>query len=220
MINYNFFDSIDTEEKAYWLGFFFADGNISKSSRLYKGKIKNGNYRIELSLKGEDIEHLKKFAKAINYEKEIKISKASFNSTRCRLGFNNKHLWTVLNSYGCTPCKSLTLKFPNIEIFKSKDLIFHFIRGYVDGDGNIGFKDKNHRYMQLRILGTEHFLNTLQNSLPLERNNKLFKDKNIFELIFNDRRGKYVCKLLYENANIYLERKYLRYKEFCRLYQE
>ena len=220
MINYNFFDSIDTEEKAYWLGFFFADGYISKSSRLYTRKLKNGCYAIEISLKGDDIQHLKKFADAINYQKEIKISKASFNATRCRLSFNNKHMWQILNNYGCTPQKSLTLKFPDINIFKTKDLIFHFIRGYVDGDGNIGFKNKEHNYMQLRILGTKDFLENLQKNLPLEYNNKLHKKVNIYELTFNDRRGKYVCNLLYSNAKIYLERKYLKYKEFCRLYQE
>ena len=30
-INENVFDVIDTEEKAYWLGFIFADGNISST---------------------------------------------------------------------------------------------------------------------------------------------------------------------------------------------
>ena len=49
--------------------------------------------------------------------------------------FANKYFWNILNSYGCTPRKSLTLKFPDRDIFKSSDLIRHFIRGYFDGDG-------------------------------------------------------------------------------------
>lgn len=54
---------------------------------------------------------------------------------RCRWGIVNKHLWNVLNNYGCTPKKSNTLLFPNIEIFKDRALIIPFIRGYFDGDG-------------------------------------------------------------------------------------
>ena len=30
--NDNFFKNIDTEEKAYWLGVLYADGNVSKNS--------------------------------------------------------------------------------------------------------------------------------------------------------------------------------------------
>ena len=67
----------------------------------------------------------------------------------------NKHLWNILNSYGCTPRKSLTLKFPDIKIFKSKDLIRHFIRGYFDGDGCISFSNKDHTKIFCNILGTE-----------------------------------------------------------------
>lgn len=219
-MNYNYFDKIDTEEKAYWLGFLFADGNISKPYRIKKdGSIKNGNYRIELSLKGDDIEHLKKFAKAIGYEKELKITKASCNSTRCRLGISNKHMWETLNTLGCVPCKSLILKFPELSVFKNKWLIYSFIRGYVDGDGCIGFKNKNHTDMQIRILGTEEFLTTLQQQLPLETDNKISNNRNIKVLIFNSKRGAYVSSILYKGASIYLERKYLKYKEFCRLHE-
>ena len=50
--NENVFDSIDTEEKAYWLGFIFADGYISLKGNSF-----------ELSLKGSDSEHLDKFNK-------------------------------------------------------------------------------------------------------------------------------------------------------------
>ena len=32
--NYNFFEKIDTEEKAYWLGFIAADGHVSRGDQV------------------------------------------------------------------------------------------------------------------------------------------------------------------------------------------
>lgn len=58
----------------------------------------------------------------------------------------------------------------------------------------------------------------LQNYLPLEKKNKIDKIKNIYKLSFQRSRGKYVLNYLYNNATIYLDRKEVRYKEYCRLY--
>ena len=44
------FDTIDTEEKAYWLGFLYADGNINSKE-----------YKLEINLCANDWQHLKKF---------------------------------------------------------------------------------------------------------------------------------------------------------------
>lgn len=49
-----FFDNIDTEEKAYWLGFFFADGYLTQSSNA-----------VGIELKATKIEHLEKFRCAL-----------------------------------------------------------------------------------------------------------------------------------------------------------
>lgn len=116
----NVFDIIDTEEKAYWLGFVFADGNISSHTPN-----KKHTYKFELSLALKDKNHLYKFNSFMNY----KGNNVKCDSYRCRWYIGNKHLWETLNSYGCTPKKSLTLNFPDENIFKSKDLIRHFIRG-------------------------------------------------------------------------------------------
>lgn len=65
------FDSIDTEEKAYWLGFIFADGTIN-SSPLEAGK--KPKYTMEISLKVDDFHHLEKFNTFMKYEKNgVKI---------------------------------------------------------------------------------------------------------------------------------------------------
>ena len=57
---------------------------------------------------------------------------------------NSPHLVETLISYGCTPRKSLTLKFPDFNIFKSQSLINHFIRGYFDGDGSVFISNEKH----------------------------------------------------------------------------
>ena len=65
--NEDYFQVIDSENKAYWLGFIYADGSISSQ---------NGRYSFELSLKGEDINHLHKFNSFMKYDgNNVKLDK-------------------------------------------------------------------------------------------------------------------------------------------------
>lgn len=201
--NANIFDSIDTEEKAYWLGFIFADGYIAS-----KGKTKQ-HYNFELSLKGDDVNHLYKFQKFVECSSEkVKVSQVKCGDklcTRCRICLTNKHFWETLNSYGCTPKKSLTLKFPNVDIFKSKDLIRHFIRGYVDGDGSIGL----YKRPEFSCLGTYDFLTSMLTYLEprnLSENSK--GNPNTLVFGFSGTKATAYLYNLYYKSNIYLDRKF------------
>ena len=213
------FDNIDNEESSYWLGFLYADGNISST----------GN-RLEVHLSIKDLSHLEKFRQFLKLSTEIRTGINSQGNGFCHLSVRNKHLWNTLNNLGCSPRKSLTLKFPKLEIFKGdlqrkKELIKCFIRGYVDGDGCLTtYKKQNSIVTELNIVGTEEFLTSI---------NKLFKNKGYirnkscknwenkaFSLSFSPVISRKIARLLYENANIYLERKYNKYLEFCSLENE
>lgn len=61
----NFFENIDTEEKAYWLGFFYADGYIVNNSN------RHGQDQVGLSLAQDSIDSLEKFKKAIKASNPI-----------------------------------------------------------------------------------------------------------------------------------------------------
>lgn len=202
------FDNIDTEEKAYWLGFIFADGYVSD----------NNDFEVSLGIK--DFNHLNSLHLFMKTEKQI-----GFNETRCRLCVRDTHLVSTLKSYGCIPRKSLVLEFPEEKIFKDIELIKHFIRGFVDGDGCITYTDKEHTKPQLSILGTEQFLNKLQEYLPIDFIHQLGynnKSKSLITrvLSFNGSVACNVCKFLYQNSKVYLDRKYEKFLEICRLYEE
>lgn len=209
--NENIFDCIDTEEKAYWLGFIYADGSIRSE----------GSYIFELSLKGSDIEHLRKFNKFMGHIKDnVKLGKTKCNDKeflRCRWNVSNKHLWNTLNNYGCTPRKSLTLTFPNINIFKSKDLIRHFIRGYFDGDGCLSrHVNKTVVTPVANIVGTSDFLNSIEkysNIRGNRRHNPKHSD-NTFSIEFNKEATISFINYIYLDAKIYLDRKYKLYLFF------
>ena len=135
------FEKIDTEEKAYWLGFLYADGCVGSKED-----------KIELGLAEKDLKHIEKFRdfmginNKISYRKDTKSYRISFRSQKCKLDLINK---------GCVPKKSLILTFPNEEQVPS-NLLRHFIRGYFDGDG--WFSNTSNCF-QVGLIGTESFIN-------------------------------------------------------------
>lgn len=200
------FDIIDTEEKAYWLGFIFADGTISSHS-----KNKKNRYQFELSLSLKDQNHLNKFNKFMKHSgNNVKI-----DSYRCRWIINSKHLWNSLNNLGCVPNKSKCLQFPKIN----SEFYYPFIRGYMDGDGCIGIYGKR-PYCQ--CIGTKSFLNSIKSICKIEIN--LGHDLRWSDEIFNFQLSGEKCvnylDKIYGNSSIYLDRKYQKYLEVCRLWEQ
>ena len=221
--NENVFDIIDTEEKAYWLGFIFADGYIG--SPLSKGKNKGKNvFSFAISLNIKDYNHLLKFNHFMEHNKiNIRVDLKDSVRPHCTWKVRNKHIWEVLNSYGCTPKKSLTLKFPDLKIFKNPNLIRHFIRGFFDGDGCLSYNKSGYNgyiYPRCGFTGTKDVLENIDFHLG--------KQSKHYHCTFGNEEWNgitwsnwYTCKdtvdiirFLYDNANIYLDRKYKRYKFF------
>lgn len=130
--NRSFFSNIDTEEKAYWLGFVVADGSVIEKTR---------SMRLKIALKKSDEEHLHKFNKALDSNVPIRIKKINLGEKThecCEVVINCTEMCRDLINIGVVPNKSCKEFIPNIR----KDLIRHFVRGYFDGDGCI---TKKHR---------------------------------------------------------------------------
>lgn len=212
-LNEKCFDNMDSEEQFYWLGFLYADGNIS-----------NEGNRLEVRLSIKDKDHLEKFRKFLQLTTEIRTGICNGNEF-CHLSVRNKHLWNTLNNLGCTPNKSLSLQFPNLKLFIKKEYILHFIRGYVDGDGCLSiYKDGTQLRTKISIIGTKSFLSSI-NCLFSNKGyirNKSSKNhiNQAFELKFSDKPSRKLARYLYENSTIYLSRKYKKFLEFCRLEEE
>lgn len=221
--NEHIFDSIDTEEKAYWLGFIFADGYIATINPEKK------NYAFELSLKSTDFEHLNKFNTFMDYKgNNVKIARSKHKDTfyeRCRWGISNEHLWNTLNNYGCTPKKSLTLKFPDksifveSELYSKEELIRHFIRGYFDGDGTLTYSNKEHSVPESGFAGTKEFLEGISEYIPEKLLIVQRTNSNTYYMNSSYRKSITLLHYLYDNSNIYLDRKYKLFEHFCRSYE-
>jgi hypothetical protein len=127
MINENYFDKIDTQDNAYWLGFLYADGYVNKSNR-----------RLQLCLAIEDEEVIDKFMVAIGDTNGKKKYYGPYKSNRqiqVHYYINSKLLVSGLIKHGCTNKKSKTIRFPVLE---TKELQLTFLSGYYDGDGSNG----------------------------------------------------------------------------------
>jgi hypothetical protein len=124
----DFFDLIDSLEKAYWLGFLSADGYVLPSL---------GRVTCALSLKDE--EHLLRFAAAIGADptaRKLRIHPSGARSVSLTLC--STRLGRALASQGCGPKKSHTLRFP---AQLTGDCRLAWLLGYFDGDGTAGSTD-------------------------------------------------------------------------------
>lgn len=195
--NDRIFDVIDTEEKAYWLGFLYADGNINKH---------NTSYSIELSLKEDDLKHIEKFKTFMCSDNKISYRE---KQKAYRISIGSRRIYERLTELGCMPNKSLILKFPTEEQVP-ESLLRHFIRGYFDGDGCLSLKHNITSTVPcVSILGTGNFLSGIQKIY----NGRLSKrdNENIYTLRFRKEEGNRFLRDIYTDSHIYLERKYNKF---------
>lgn len=153
-VDENYFEIINTPNKAYWLGFLYADGCVMVRERNNKK-----SHILEISLNEDDITHLEKFKMCLKSNSPIKHKIIKEKYKACRLNICNKKICEDLIKLGCTPRKSLTLTFPTEEQVP-KELIPHFIRGYLDGDGCVF---NNGEEKKIGFVGTKNILENIQN---------------------------------------------------------
>jgi hypothetical protein len=194
----DFFNVIDTEKKAYWLGVLFADGNITKKAS------KSG----QIIFSSKDKEWVKLFLLDIG----------SNNSPNCEYQkLYKKYIWKAqitsakmyddLNNLGCTPAKTKTIRIPAIK----NKLVHHFIRGYFDGDGTVGLY-KNLKNNDWKILksgfcsGSQQFISDLLEIIPVKNKKiKQVKECYITQHSLNDTLN--LFKYMYKDCTVCLERK-------------
>jgi intein-encoded DNA endonuclease-like protein len=191
------FDVIDTEEKAYWLGFMYADGYVSSDLKEFS-----------LSLQERDIDHLNVFkgfvgsnAKLLRLDYTVKNPSISY-----KLFIGSRVVAESLNKLGCTPNKSLTLKFPSKEIVP-EHLTQHFIRGYFDGDGCVYIDKQN---ILFQAVGTKDMMEHIVKTVGVDMNVRQIG--NVYEIrCKGNAKAMKVFDWMYKDASVCLRRKYDKY---------
>lgn len=198
--NEHYFDKVDTQDKAYWLGWLFSDGYNNEA-----------DYDTRLQLQEGDKSVLENFKKSLNYTGPIRFTK----NRQWLIILTSKHFSRTLASLGCVQAKSLILKFPNI----TPRLIRHFIRGYFEGDGCISGRRETGNF-KMTIISTKEFCDVLNFHLS-----KIVGIKNLEKHPNNDITKRYnvsgrrqilkIYKFLYKGSNLALLRKKNKMEELA-----
>lgn len=120
-VNDRYFDVVDTEEKAYWLGFLSADGCVRD-----RGVVK-------LTLAARDGDHVRRFAAAIGYEGPVAVERLANGRRPVSVVVHRRRLAEALIRLGVVPRKTWSLR----PWSGPPDLMRHYWRGFVDGDGHV-----------------------------------------------------------------------------------
>lgn len=198
--NENYFSEINTQNKAYILGFLMADGNV------YERNKSQPCIRMELNIKDKYI------LQAIR--KELKISnKVRYTRKNCCvLSWHSEKMFNDLIKLGVVPNKTGKEIIPNIP----EHLMSHFIRGFFDGDGwctnTTSHKKNKGSRKNIGFVSNQKFLNDLQHFLNLKINTSIHaisERKGCYQLLYTSKKDvNNIINYMYQDANMYLKRKY------------
>lgn len=205
-----FFDVIDSEEKAYWLGFIYADGSI------------NSRYTTKINVSIKDGEHLNQFASI--FKRPVRIYKQyggyglSIQSIVC---INSMYMYNRLKELGM-PERDVTKAFSCIPDCYISD----FVRGIFDGDGSVSY-NKNypariHLSFSIACMDTD-YANNLQDVI-INFTKGLRKTKIVAGSIryCGNGNARLFYNWIYNDCEVYLLRKkkvfedILNHKDLCR----
>lgn len=200
-VNHDYFETIDTESKAYWLGFITADGCVSD----------NGS--IQLGLAMVDEAHVRQFRDAIESthaiclgaKKNTMIAGKSVRTSGCaHFAVRSPKMASDLSRLGVVPRKSLTCA----PWTPPDHLARHFWRGIIDGDGWMNSENGTNA-IQLGLVGSKEtaiafttYANRMTGSVARPR----AKGK-VWYVTYGSSPAQKIIRELYTDAAVYLDRK-------------
>jgi len=220
-VNDSYFDVIDNEHKAYWLGLLLADGFLSNSGHATE------SFGISLSIKDKYI--LEEFVKDLESTYTVKeyIGKSKFENSctdfaYAKLLIKSKQIFNKLIEYGFTIKKSYDGIVPEEHI--PDNLKIHFIRGYFDGNGGLSIGSGSHLYT-LDFTGTKEIITWIlkyfgKENLKLQERHPDRDNNNVSIKISGDKQIYSIMNQIYKDATIYLNRKYERYLKLQEKYNK
>lgn len=210
-VDENYFEIIDTEEKAYWLGFLMADGYM-KTDHKADGDL---YYTAVLKLQRNDEDCLIKYLNSIKSDAAIikteGLTSRGNKTYSSAVSISNQKFCKDLVRHGIVPNKTGTESIPETV---PSELMNHFIRGFLDGDGSIRYQPKGNKILRgitftssLKIC--EDLKNIFKNIVSDEESIRIYEHINCWTLgVYRKNEIPKIVEYLYENATIYMNRKY------------
>jgi transposase len=204
----SYFDEINTEKKAYFLGFIVADGCNHKG--------------LSFLVERQDEYILQELLKDMSSTIKIQRNRGqNGNKDTSRIKLQSKIISEVLSKWGVVPKKAHKTYFPPIP----EDFYPHFIRGVFDGDGSITI-DKKSKQKRFRIAGHSLLIERIQeilinkcqlNKTALETMKKREHPTTVLHYVGNNQIKK-IFEYLYNNATVYLTRKHEKFNKDVNLW--
>ena len=203
----NYFEVIDSEAKAYMVGFLFADGSIQSNGYL------------NIHIHNRDIELLERFKSDICSGAKITTQQRG-NSLMSRMSFKSKKMCEDLSKYGIIPNKTELTNHLPIDMIP-REYWRHFLRGLVDGDGWVCYSNALKAYKMGFVTRYEStaqdFVFMINELIDDKWTNKIVKDASgaraVKVQIQRRSQVEQLARALYENNTICLSRKYKIAKE-------
>lgn len=218
--NFDYFHDIDTPEKAYYLGYIFADGWI-----CYNKEISNYEFGMQIQSEDDYILHGLNHIFGDQYEitktpphEQIIMGRLCHVGWMSCLRVYSVNLVEDLMSHGIVLNKSHHDDFPIIN----DNLFFDFLRGYIDGDGCF-YKNPKNNYITIKIVcNSECPLNYIKERLEQYKITSHvyspYGETSVYMLLItNQNQIKTLVNLMYHDENIpYLTRKYDKIKHLLK----
>lgn len=204
------FDNI-SDELAYWIGFFWADGTINKHTSM----------AIEITKKDGD--NLKdQFLKIFPFA----ITERQRRNKKIQVTFrvNNKRIGLLLESLGKYPHSSESHE-KIFEYIEDKELQKMFLRGLIDGDGNFYLNEKE-KYGQFTLASNYNQDWTFLCEYLKKFNPHIIKDadekgkSSVLRITGRENIINFITFLEYDNNKIGLKRKVDYAIEILKMYNE
>lgn len=208
--NFDYFDCIDSREKAYFLGLIYADGNNSE----------NG---LTLSLSEPDQYLLRALADSIGYKGPLKTPSKIKSSHKQKhvLCIHGKRIRIQLDNLGCPEKKSLVLRFPT-EKQVSNRFMPHFLRGYLDGDGSIHYTTGTEKKLHVTFTSSPFFCRGLNEFLfdrfGFRGRSTTYTHSKAEDIKLSTRMAIVLLDYLYDSASVKMERKFNKFIQFLKIY--